>query len=138
MFKNIFPENNMHPLLHLHISHSIFSSYYLIIVVNGAQQIFFCFGILGYFQNRDIGFFLELLLFQGALQHVKGGRTSMLFPHPMSPLFADWQARPWATQACCSLVSRRQRGFTESLLQSALKFSLHSDMLSGRHGKHKF
>lgn len=41
MAENIFPKTGMHPLLYFHISHSVFSSCYLIIVVNGAQQIFF-------------------------------------------------------------------------------------------------
>lgn len=41
MTENIFPEANIHSLLHFHISHSVFSSCYLIIVANGAQQIFF-------------------------------------------------------------------------------------------------
>lgn len=41
MTENVFPETNMHPFLHFHISHSVFLSSYLIMVVNGAQQTFF-------------------------------------------------------------------------------------------------
>lgn len=51
MAEKVFPENRTHPLLHFHISHSVFLNCYLTTMVNGAQLIIFIVVFMGLFSD---------------------------------------------------------------------------------------